>query len=397
MTIPRLRPARLLTATTLAFICLAAPAKATQTPRQMEWPLDYFHADQVWQHGAGQGVTVAVVDTGVDARHADLAGQVEPGASFGGAGTDGSTDSDGHGTGMASLIAGTGSGYGGAGIKGLAYQARILPVAVSVTGHGEASNSAQGIRYAADHGAKVINISSGGTNDVKQEHAAISYALAHDAVVVAAAGNAGDKDNHPEYPAADAGVVAVGGVSQDGQPWAGSEYGPQIVLTAPATDQEAADLNGYGIGTGTSPATAWVSGAAAVVRGLHPDWTAGQTIRQLINTAHKPDGSHTRDDHYGYGIVDPLAAVTTPLAPGPTTNPLLAAGDNSQGQGAGGDGNQAAPAPQRGNTLRLAAIGVGTLSALALGGIIVAVLIAKQRRKQPPPTFPTGWPPGPPR
>ncbi len=355
-------------------------AQAGLTPRQKEWPLAYFHADEVWQHGTGQGVTVAVVDTGVDAQHPDLVGQVEPGASFGSASGDGTTDTVGHGTGMASLIAGTGKGFGGQGIKGLAYGARILAITGSGRDDPDQAGYAQGIRYAVDHGAKIINFSGGAPADESDLREAVNYASSHDVIVVAAAGNSGDAGNEIDYPAAYPGVVAVSGVDRDSRPWAGSEHGPQIVLAAPATDPESAYLHGsYGIapGGGTSPAAAWVSGAAAVVRGLHPDWTAGQTIRQLINTAHKPDGSHTRDDHYGYGIVDPLAAVTTPLAPGPTTNPLLTSGDNSQDQ---------APPPVVSRHLDpIVYVGGAVLVVLLIAGTLIAVLVAKRRTPQRPP------------
>ncbi len=352
-------------------------AQTTLTPRQKEWPLAYFHADEVWQHGAGQGVTVAIVDSGVDAQHPDLRGQIEPGTSFGGTSSDGMTDQDGHGTGMASYIAGTGQAGNGEGVIGLAFKARVLSIAVKPKGV-TASDYARGIRYAADHGAKVINISGGGSEDGPELQDATRYAAAHDAVVVAAAGNSGDLNGVIDHPAADPGVVAVAGTDDNGQPWADSEFGPQVVLAAPATNQESAYLHGsYGLGDGTSASAAWVSGAAAVVRGLHPDWTAGQTIRQLINTAHKPDGSHGRDDHYGYGIVDPLAAVTTPLAPGPTTNPLLTSGDNSQDQ---------APPPVVSRHLDpIVYVGGAVLVVLLIAGTLIAVLVAKRRTPQRPP------------
>lgn len=393
-----------------------AAALAELTIRQQEWPLSYFDADQVWRHGSGQGVTVGVVDSGVDAHHADLVGQVVAGASFGGAGPDGTTDHDGHGTAMASIIAGTGRGDDGDGVKGLAFHARVLAVAVSASNDGTLASYAKGIRYAADHGARVINVSGGGPGDALALQEAIDYAIQHDIVVVAAAGNKGDASDEVDYPAGYPGVVAAAGVDSHGQPWKVSEHGPQIVLAAPGTRQSSAFRDGgYALIDGTSASCAWISATAAILRGLHPNWTAGDTIRQLITTARKPAGAPGgRDDHYGFGVVDPLAAVTTPLAPGPAGNPLLphtAAPEPALTP----PGFQVGISPRVVPTLVTAFVGgllVLVLAAAVLGAVLLRRRHMRAGRRQPswpgrpppgawpppaspaPPPPPT-WPPGP--
>src|SRR5438067_4552539 len=193
---------------------LASPGTAAETAlsiRAEEWTLADFHAQRAWELSTGAGVIVAVVDSGVEAGHPDLQGQVAPGVDFvDGPPHDGTLDVDGHGTGMASIIAGTGHGLGGRGMVGLAPGARILPVRVLGAGTpGERTGDA--IRYAADHGARVINLSLGGSDpephSLRDMEDAVRHAIGRDAVVVASAGNSGDSGNPLDYPAAIPGVV----------------------------------------------------------------------------------------------------------------------------------------------------------------------------------------------
>lgn len=196
-------------------VATAAPGMAaTPNPLPQEW---WFAAwgiqDRIWPITQGDGVTVAVLDTGVQAGVPDLASAVLPGTDVSGSGGgDGRVDVDdaavpGHGTGMASLIAAQGTRTG---FVGVAPHAKILPVVVKGL-----NGAAAGIRYAVDHGAKVINISqaspssSGCPTDVQD---AVGYALEHDIVVAAGAGNEGDTSNASMYPANCAGVLAVGAV-----------------------------------------------------------------------------------------------------------------------------------------------------------------------------------------
>ncbi|MER6567731.1 type VII secretion-associated serine protease mycosin [Streptomyces sp. NPDC001093] len=332
-----------------------APAEAVVI-RQSEWPLTQFQADEIWHVSQGQGVTVAVIDSGVDAAHPDLKGQVLQGAGFiGDARDNGQTDisSDSHGTAIAAIIAGTGKANGGTGMTGLAPESKVLPVRVSTNATADPTAIAQGIKYAADHHAQVINVSSGTTTPDPLLREAVHYALGKDAVVVASAGNSGENGNPAMYPAAFPGVVDVTGADSDGHFWPVSESGPTSTLAAPAAGIYSANDRGqYVRADGTSYAAGYVSAAAALVRSAFPRLSAGQTIRRLISTAQRPGGSG-HDDEYGYGLVDPLAALRAPAAvDGSAANPLLSAD----------------PLGKQTNA------GVGWITVIALGGAAVALI-----------------------
>ncbi|MGW4890025.1 type VII secretion-associated serine protease mycosin [Streptomyces murinus] len=297
--------------------------------RQAEWPLKQFQAEKVWHVSQGQGVTVAVIDSGVDSAHPDLKGQVLQGAGFIGDPRDnGQSDisGDSHGTAIAGIIAGTGKANAGNGMTGLAPKSKVLPVRVTMNGTAEPTAIAEGIKYAADHHAQVINISIGTTTPDPLLREAVTYALGKDTVIVASAGNDGQNGNPPMYPAAFPGVIDVTGTDSTGNFWPVSESGPRVTLAAPATGiYSTNDRNQYVKADGTSYAAAYVSATTALVRSAFPRLTAGQTVRRLISTARRP-GSGNHDNQYGYGLVNPLAALRAPVAAnGSTANPLLSA------------------------------------------------------------------------
>lgn len=288
-----------------------------------QWPLTYLKADQVWQHTKGAGVTVGLVDSGVTPL-GDTRDNLLPGADFS-LGPDSTgiahvdTDTDSHGTTMAVLIAGTGAGDG---LHGLAPEAKILPVRMQQATGSDPVHIADALKFAIARHVKVINMSLG-TADTPGMAAAVKQAEAADIVVVAAAGNAGN--GHVIIPAAYPGVVAVGAIDATGTRWSGSDYGPQVALTAPGVGIPVETASGVPKTVkGTSESSAYVTGSVALVRAMHPDWTAGQTIRALLATATKGGGATglQRNDTYGYGIVNPLAALSvgTPVA---KDNPLL--------------------------------------------------------------------------
>ncbi|GAA2091625.1 type VII secretion-associated serine protease mycosin [Kitasatospora saccharophila] len=310
----------------------AGPAAADQD-RDQQWVLkNYGMADRVWPISQGEGVIVAVIDSGVDASHPDLSGQVLPGLDLTSAGGDGRTDGQGHGTAMASDIAAHGHG-GDGGVMGLAPKAKILPIKVDISVGQEkiksgatGSDLAAAIRYAVEHNAKVINMSIGGSEGVRGEYrAAIDYAIEKDVVIVASAGN--DPHFPVEYPAGFPGVVAVSGVVESGDMWPKSTTGPQVTLAAPADQIHRAALKqGYGDASGTSEATAFVSGVAALVRSKYPNLSAGQVINRMTSSAyHQPGQDPFPNDKYGYGIVSPSGALAENPAVdnGPKENPLL--------------------------------------------------------------------------
>jgi len=326
MTTSRLpvRPIAALILAAVLGITVAGPAQGSVDPRQ--WPLDsaHFDASRIWPLSTGAGVTVAVVDSGVAATDPDLTGRLEPGADFTGTAAGGTVDTspDSHGTSIASLIAGSGR----AGVSGLAPQATILPIRVTDDTEVTPTALAEGITYAIDHHAQVINISMGMPVDDPQVRAAVEYAVQHGIVVVAAVGNDGTSGNAPQYPAALPGVLAVAGSRRDGSPWAMSEHGSYVSLAAPAEDIYLTDSDGgHSSGSGTSYAAPYVSAAAALLRSRYPDESAGQIISRLIDTATRPKTAPGTDAaEIGHGIVDPYAALTAAI-PDATGNPLLQA------------------------------------------------------------------------
>ncbi|WP_299537747.1 type VII secretion-associated serine protease mycosin [uncultured Streptomyces sp.] len=301
----------------------AAPAEADAI-RDQQWALQALHTDRAWQTTDGDGVTVAVLDTGVDATHPDLAGSVLTGKDLIGFGA-GRGDSAWalHGTAMAGIIAGHGSGPArGDGVLGVAPGVKILPVRVILESadpsRAKARSSrgdalADGIRWAADHGADVINLSLG--DDSKSAHpdaeedAAVQYALGKGVSVVASAGNSGEKGDRTSYPAAYPGVIAVAAVDQHGTHASFSTRRWYATVSAPGVDIVVANPDRkYYIEWGTSAAAAFVSGAVALVRAAHPGLSPAEVKQLLADTARDaPAGG--RDDARGHGLVDPAAAI----------------------------------------------------------------------------------------
>ncbi|WIM99051.1 type VII secretion-associated serine protease mycosin [Actinoplanes oblitus] len=299
-------------------------------PSSHQWPLDDQHFDvkRLWPLSTGHKVTVAVIDSGVDAQHPDLNGRVLTGADFTGQGTSGRVDisSTGHGTAVASIIAGTGNGPDG--VVGLAPNAMILPVRISDDLASSPTAEAQGIAYAVDHGARVINISVCSPIANPQVRAAIADAIGKDVVVVAAAGNEGSSTNLPQYPAAFPGIVAVTATDETGHLWSDVSSGPYLGVAAPGVNIYTAGREGSRTSmTGTSFAAPQVSAVVALLRAKYPAETANQIIARLTSTAHSP--SPGRSQNWGFGLIDPYAALTTPepasSAPNPLMDPIAAA------------------------------------------------------------------------
>ncbi|MDQ0778478.1 type VII secretion-associated serine protease mycosin [Streptomyces aurantiacus] len=292
--------------------------------RAKQWALDAMHTQGAWQTTKGKGITVAVLDTGVDDEHPDLAGNVLTGKDMVGFGAGrGDRPWARHGTAMAGIIAGHGHGSGNSeGVLGIAPEAKILPVRVILedgdSARGKARNTrgnalAEGIRWAADHGADVINLSLG--DDSKSAHpeasedAAVQYALKKGAAVVASAGNGGEKGDHISYPAAYPGVIAATAVDRYGTRASFSTRRWYATVSAPGVDVVIADPDRkYYEGWGTSAASAFVSGAVALVKAAHPGLSPAQ-IKDLLEETARNAPSGGRDDSRGYGFVDPAAAI----------------------------------------------------------------------------------------
>lgn len=294
-----------------------------------EWPLDAAHFDtrRIWALSTGAGVTIAVVDTGVDASDPDLRGQVLPGVDLTDEAVNGQVDTsvDSHGTSVAGVIAADGNAGGGTRMTGLAPAAKILPVRIADSSSSvNPTLTAEGISYAATHGARIINLSLGTPIDQPEIRDAVNYAVNHDVIVVAAVGNSGQSGNEPMYPASIPGVLAVAGSTRNGAIWAQGESGSYVSLLAPAEDiYSTSDAGGYLSSAGTSYSAPYVSAAAALAWARYPTETAGQIIARLIESADPVGGTHGRNNQSGYGLVDPYRALTAPV-PASTANPLLA-------------------------------------------------------------------------
>jgi membrane-anchored mycosin MYCP len=312
----------------------AADHPLTHTP----WPLQRLRPDLAWPLGRGRGVTVAVIDSGVSAGPPVLSGQVLAGRDYvdGGGEGDGTCDESGHGTMVGAIIAGR-DGTGP--YHGVAPDARILPVRVLRDTRSYPSSEvdpliAQAIRWAADRGTDVINLSLN-TSSGAEVRQAVEYAQRRDIVVVAAAGNQGgsDQQGDVEYPAAFPGVLAVAGVDATGAHVSSSNAASYVDVAAPGDDIEGPAPRGGGYAVfpegGTSFAAPYVSGVAALLRARFPAMPASEIVRRIQQTADHPPGGW--NDQVGYGVVNPDRAVTEILASGDTAGaaagrPLRAAG-----------------------------------------------------------------------
>ena len=307
-----------------ASVLVAAPASADNIRDREYWLADYG-VQKAWAVTRGAGITVAVIDTGVDGSHPDLTGTVIGGTDVSGVGSaNGQTpigkDSQ-HGTMVASLLAGHGHGSGD-GILGIAPEAKILSVSVGfgVGSVGSDDQIAEAVRWSVDHGADIINMSlTRNTLDWPTSwDDAFLYAMEKGVIVVAAAGNRGSGTTEVGAPATMPGVVVVAGVDQSGTAsFDASSQGITLSVSAPSEGLVgAAPGGGYYSWAGTSGATPLVAGVLALITAAHPGLSAGNVINRLTATAR----SQGNPIVYGSGLFDASAAVSATV-PSVATNP----------------------------------------------------------------------------
>ncbi len=392
-----------------AIATAAAPAGHGNTVRDREWWLAGLHVTQAWQKSEGSGITVAILGTGVDASYPGLAGSVITGPDYTGSGrTPGSPYWGVEGTAVAGLIASH------EGLVGVAPDAKILSVRVTLEfndplvsdqaiGRRLPQAIADGIRYAADHGARIIDLpldpgtlgltskgdpaAAGGS---PAEQAAVGYALSKGVVLVAPAGDDGQGPGLVNYPAAYSGVIAVGAVGRTGQLASFSSRRSYTSLTAPGVSLVVATPpDGYGTISSTTTASGIVAGLAALVLSRFPHLTVTQVTQALTEStvagasgAGLPPLPARSAAGAGYGTVDAIRAVdmaaiiaTASLRhqqPAPVATPHQPA-------------RHAAAAPRRpaastlaGSVLRDAVAAVAGLIVL----LVIALLVARSRRRR---------------
>ncbi|MEU1401331.1 type VII secretion-associated serine protease mycosin [Streptomyces sp. NPDC005728] len=364
--------------------------KYTGTP----WALQRVNLDALWSQSKGKNVKVAVIDTGVDTANPQLTHAVDgslgknllptkdgKGQPVEGAKSKPTTDTVGHGTRVAGIIAARPAK--GTGFVGLAPRATIIPIKQNdAEGHGTAATLAAAIRHAIKAKAQVINISQDTANAVKPDpdlQRAVNEALAAKIVVVASAGNDGVGGNVKKtYPASFDGVLAVAASDRNNERAAFSQSGDFVGVAAPGVDMiSTVPMGGHCSDNGTSFSAPYVAGVAALIKAKHPTWTAREVVAQIEQTAERSIAGHDR--LVGWGVVDPVRALTEDDHPIESPHPDA------------GLTHAEAPTPAKltmGETpeeynARLAtyvAVGVAALVA-GLGGGAVALRDARRRRR----------------
>lgn len=290
-----------------------------------QWGLPAISAPDAWATTGGSfGAVIAVADTGVQSSHPDLAGKLLPGYDF--VDDDAAPeDQHGHGTFVAGIAGALTNN--GQGVAGVSWASRILPLRVlDANGNGTDQSVAEAIVYAADRGARVVNLSLGGPDPSTLLEDAVDYAIARGTVVVAATGN--DGANAISWPARYAPVVAVGSVRQSGSGLTISSFsnqGANIDVVAPGESIVSTyPPGGYASGDGTSFATPFVSGLTALLLSRDPLLTPSQVSTRIRATADDL-GTAGYDTTYGAGIIDAAAALaaTAKADPADRTRPSV--------------------------------------------------------------------------
>jgi subtilisin family serine protease len=391
-----------------------APNAAADDVQSKQWYLDQMQAEKMWKVSTGKGVKVAVIDTGVNPNTPSLKGQVLVDEVPKAVSYHSTVDFDGHGTSMAELIAGTGSGGS---LKGLAPGAKIVPYRVDLKGLkvGSAEQKKtpepwQAIRAAADTDAQIISMSIGGVVSSEEEEA-VKYAASKGKLMIAAVGNSGTGtgDGNVDYPAAYPYVIGIAAVDSSFTVTKFSAYGNYVDLVAPGTGIPGwcdATFHTYCDTGGTSQATAIAAASAALIWSAHPNWTVNQVTRSLIDTASRTWAENDPSKYAGYGFVRPRkvlenakydagAANVDPLAKenggnllaksasssSATSNPSASATSEARQKTSTGGTSAAGSSAESSNNSNTLWIALGGAAAvLVIGGAGVAVMRARRAR-----------------
>ncbi|MDQ8706843.1 S8 family serine peptidase [Streptomyces sp. LHD-70] len=381
------------------------PAAAADDVRSKQWYLDLLHAEEIWKKTKGEGIKVAVIDSGVNPGTPSLKGQVLKGVDATVEKGGSTKDTNGQGTTTAELIAGTGKGGG---LQGLAPGAKIIPIRVPLLKHDELPPGKwierdplyTAIHAAVDMDADIITINVRNHNAIGNDlynKSAAEYAASKGKLLIAGTGDNAKDGNKPLYPAAALEVTGVTSVDRKGNVADFSQYGEDVDLAAPGVDVPRwcnADFERYCDGGGASAAAALASASAALIWSAHPDWTANQVLRVLLGTTVRSEEKKSGVSKYlGYGIVRPGANILDEKGdPGsPKKHPLLSSnplesGDSSAGSpdskdradktGSSDSPSHAEAEPQEGSQFGLIAGIAAAVAVLAAG----ALALARKRR-----------------
>ncbi|WP_372499746.1 type VII secretion-associated serine protease mycosin [Streptomyces spororaveus] len=354
------------------------------------WALQRLLLDELWAQTKGKdkngnGVRVAVIDTGVDRANPQLSAAIDTGAGkdfVDPKGGDGTTDTVGHGTKVAGLIAAR--PQQGTGFVGLAPESTIIPIRQNDgQGKGNALNLSQAIDHAVAKGAQVINISQDTDAQLSADSdlgKSVQKAVAANVVVVASAGNDGmSGQKRKTYPAAFPGVLAVAASDRNNERAQFSQPGDFIGVAAPGVDM-VSTVPGFGqcIDNGTSFSAPYVAGVAALLRAKHGDWSAQQIVWQIQNTAER--AVNGRDDYVGWGVVDPVRALShdqqAPTAPVPDPGPPPAAAPEAAAL------QLTETAQEREERFGTYALGIGAVLIAVIAGTATVIRDARGRRRR---------------
>lgn len=267
-----------------------------------EWHLNKVGAPGAWDTTQGGGIIIAILDSGVDGTHPDLAAQMVPGFNFMDNNTN-TADVNGHGTAVAGVAAAASNN--GLGVAGVAGQAKIMPVRIAdANAYAYYSTIAQGITYAADHGARIANCSYGGVAGSAAIQSAAQYMKSKGGLVFVSAGNNGVDENIAPTTT----MIAVSATDETDNRTSWSSYGNFVSLAAPGITYTTSRGGNYDQWMGTSFSSPLAAGVAALMMAAKPTLDSVQIEKLLFATA-ADIGAAGRDIYYGYGRVDASAAV----------------------------------------------------------------------------------------